>query len=156
MKVSHAIKVLKNLPQDWTIMWGDTRQILHNIVGVSKARCSFHYDENFSYCSDSCDPYVETILFENREDGEEPNEEVKVADFVSRLSGMPQDTDLLFRNFIETSNASSSFFIKSAELLPIRGFRRAKYTEYDFNISRNKKYHYVRMMLFNDDLDKKS
>lgn len=45
-------------------------------------------------------------------------------------------------------------FESTSEILNIKGFRKAKYTEYDYTLKQYKKHYYVRMMLFNDDADR--
>lgn len=136
MKVSHAIKVLKNLPQDWYIMWGDSKMILHNIHSVK-----YNYKENFA----------EIVLFNN--DGcTVYNKNVYTYELINKLSKMSQDADLLFKSFNETNYMSH--FDLGDSFIKVKGFRRAKYTDYTCKYYPHKE-HYVRIMLFNDELDKK-
>jgi hypothetical protein len=65
------------------------------------------------------------------------------------------DSELVFNNFQETNYGNAGMFESTSEILNIKGFRRAKYTAYDYTLKQNKKHHYVRMMLFNDDLDRR-
>ena len=65
------------------------------------------------------------------------------------------DSTLVFNNFQETNYSNAGMFESISEILNIKGFRRAKYTEYDYTLKQNKKHHYVRMMIFNDDLDRR-
>lgn len=84
--------------------------------------------------------------------------ELSVKDFSNMLLRLPMDSfdsELVFNNFQETNYGNAGMFEYTSEILNIKGFRRAKYTNYDYTLKQNKKHHYVRMMLFNDDLDRK-
>ena len=65
------------------------------------------------------------------------------------------DSELVFNNFQETNYGNAGMFEFTSEILNVKGFRIAKYTNYDYTLKQNKKHHYVRMMLFNDDLDRR-
>lgn len=142
MKVLHAIKVLKNLPQDWYIMWGDSDNLLHPVLDV-------YYNK---------DLHKTFVTLFREGDLEAYKTELSVKDFANMLLRLPMnsfDAKLAFNNFQETSYGNAGLFEITSEVLNVKGFRKAKYTAYDFNLSQNKKHHYVRMMLFNDDLDRK-
>lgn len=142
MKVYKALTVLSHMPLDWPILWGDSDNLLHTVLDVC-------------YNSDSHKTFV-TLFREG--DLEAYKNELSVKDFSNKLLRLPInsfDSELVFNNFQETNYGNAGMFKTIPEVLNVKGFRKAKYTAYDFNISQNKKYHYVRMMLFNDDLDRR-
>lgn len=126
--------MLKNLPPDWYVMWGDTKMILHNIGSV-KYDCNDNVTEIVLFNDDGCTAY---------------NKDVYTHELISKLSRLPQDSDLKFRAFGETDYVS--YFDPGSDFINVKGFRRAKYTDYSSPYFPYKQ-HYVRMMLFNDALD---
>lgn len=112
MKVPHAIKVLKNLPGDWPIMWGDSKMILHNIATVKCNLKNYNTTEIILFNKNGCTAY---------------NSEVLTQSLISKLFIMPQDSELVFREFGETKYLS--YFDIGDTFLKIKGFRRAKYTD---------------------------
>lgn len=142
MKVYKVLTVLHHMPLDWHILWGDSDNLLHPVLDVSYNR----------------DLHKTFVTLFREGDLEAYKNELSVKDFANALLKLPIDSfnsELVFNNFQETAYGNAGMFEHTSEVLNIKGFRRAKYTEYNFNISQNKKHHYVRMMLFNDDLDRR-
>lgn len=142
MKVYHALNILRNTPLDWCVLWGDSDNILHPVLDV-------YYDSKLHKAF--------VILFKEGNLDAHKNE-LSVKDFSNMLLNLPTssfDSDLVFNNFQETDHANAGMFESTSEILSIKGFRRAKYTEYDYTLKQNKKHHYVRMMLFNDAIDRR-
>lgn len=142
MKVRKALSLLKNLPQDWELLWGDSCNLLRPVAG-----CEYNEDENKTY----------VILFECNSSKSYASVMI-VNEFSTTLSNLTQkalDSDLVFHNFQESDCINPLEWEILSETLSVKGFRRAKYTFYDFNICKYVTHHYVRMMLFNDDLDRK-
>lgn len=142
MKVYKALTVLHHMPLDWHILWGDSDNLLHPVLDVSYNR----------------DLHKTFVTLFRESDLDAYKNELSVKDFSNMLLRLPMnsfDSELVFNNFQETNYCNAGLFETTSEVLNIKGFRRAKYTEYDFNISQNRKHHYVRMMLFNDDLDRR-
>lgn len=142
MKVYHALNILRHTPLDWCVLWGDSDNILHPVLDV-------YYDSKLHK--------VFVILFKEGDLDAHKNE-LSVKDFSNMLLKLPTnsfDSELVFNNFQETDYASAGMFESTSEILRVKGFRRAKYTEYDYTLKQYKKHHYVRMMLFNDDIDRR-
>ena len=142
MKVYKALTVLSRFPNDWNILWGDSDNLLHPVLGI-------YYNE---------DLHKTFVTLFREGDLEAYKNELQVKDFVNMLLKLPTNSlnsELVFNNFQETDYVSAGMFETISEVLTVKGFRRAKYTEYDYTLKQNKKHHYVRMMLFNDDLDRK-
>ena len=142
MKVYHALTVLHHMPLDWQLLWGDSNNLLHSVLGV-------YYNK---------DLHKTFVTLFREGDLEAYKNELSVKDFTNVLLKLPIDSfnsELVFNNFHETNYGNAGMFEATSEILNIKGFRKAKYTAYDFNISQNRKHHYVRMMLFNDDLDRR-
>ena len=142
MKVYKALTTLHHMPLDWHVLWGDSDNLLHPVLDVS-------------YNKDTHKTFV-TLFREG--DLEAYKNELSVKDLSNLLLRLPMnsfDSELVFNNFQETNYGNAGLFEITSEVLNVKGFRKAKYTEYDFNLSQNKKHHYVRIMLFNDDLDRK-
>lgn len=142
MKVYKALTTLHHMPLDWHVLWGDSDNLLHPVLDVY-------------YNKDLHKTFVN--LFREGDLNSYKNE-LSVKDFANVLLKLPIDSfgsELVFNNFQETNYGNAGLFEYTSEILNVRGFRKAKYTEYDFNISQNRKHHYIRMMLFNDDLDRK-
>lgn len=142
MKVYHALNILRHTPLDWRILWGDSDNILHPILGVSYKR---ELHKTF------------VILFKEGDLDSHKND-LSVKYFSNMLLKLPMnsfDSDLVFNNFHETDYANAGMFESTSKILNVKGFRRAKYIEYNHTLKQYKKYHYVRMMLFNDDVDRR-
>lgn len=142
MKVYHALNILRHTPLDWRVLWGDSDNILHPVLDV-------YYDSKLHKAF--------VILFKEGDLDAHKNES-SVKDFSNMLLKLPTnsfDSELVFNNFQETNYANAGMFESTSEILSIKGFRRAKYTEYDYTLKQNKKHHYVRMMLFNDAIDRR-
>lgn len=142
MKVYHALNILRNTPLDWRVLWGDSDNILHPVLDV-------YYDSKLHKAF--------VILFKEGDLDAHKNES-SVKDFYNMLLNLPTssfDSDLVFNNFQETNHANAGMFESTSEILRVKGFRRAKYTEYDYTLKQYKKHHYVRMMLFNDAIDRR-
>lgn len=142
MKIYHALSILRHTPLDWRVLWGDSDNILHPILDV-------YYDSKLHK--------VFVILFKEG-DLDSYKNELSVKDFSNMLLKLPTnsfDSDLVFNNFQETNHANAGMFESTSEILCVKGFRRAKYTEYDYTLKQYKKHHYVRMMLFNDAIDRR-
>ena len=142
MKVYKVLTVLHHMPLDWHILWGDSDNLLHPVLDVSYNR----------------DLHKTFVTLFREGDLEAYKNELSVKEYANALLKLPIDSfnsELVFNNFQETNYGNAGMFELTSEVLSIKGFRRAKYTEYDFKISQNKKHHYVRMMLFNDDLDRR-
>jgi hypothetical protein len=142
MKVYHALNILRHTPLDWRVLWGDSDNLLHPVLDVF-------------YNKDLHKTFV--ILFKEGYLDSYKNE-ISVKDFSNILLKLPMnsfDSELVFNNFQETDYANAGMFESTSEILNVKGFRRAKYTEYDYTLKQNKKHHYVRMMLFNDDIDRR-
>ena len=141
MKVYKVLTVLHHMPLDWHILWGDSDNLLHPVLDVSYNR----------------DLHKTFVTLFREGDLEAYKNELSVKEYANALLKLPIDSfnsELVFNNFQETNYGNAGMFELTSEVLSIKGFRRAKYTEYDFNISKNRKHHYVRMMLFNDDIDR--
>lgn len=142
MKVYKTLTTLHHMPLDWKLLWGDSCNLLHPVLGVY-----YNEDAHKTFVTLFRDGYLEAH-----------KNELSVKDFANMLLKLPLnsfDSELVFNNFHETDYCNAGMFEYTSEILNIKGFRKAKYTEYDFNSSQNRKRHYVRMMLFNDDLDRK-
>lgn len=142
MKVYHALNILRHAPLDWPILWGDSDNMLHPVLDV-------RYDNKLHKTF--------VILFKEY-DLDSYKNELSVKDFSNTLLKLPMnsfDSELVFNNFQETNYANAGMFESTSDVLSIKGFRRAKYTEYDYTLKQYKKRHYVRMMLFNDDIDRR-
>lgn len=142
MKVYHVLTVLHHMPLDWSILWGDSNNLLHPVLDLS-------------YNKDSHKTFV-TLFREG--DLEAYRNELSVKDFANMLLRLPMnsfDSELVFNNFQETDYANAGMFETTSEVLKVKGFRKAKYTIYDYTLKQNKKHHYVRMMLFNDNIDRR-
>lgn len=142
MKVYHALNILRNTPLDWRVLWGDSDNILHPVLDV-------YYDSELHKAF--------VILFKEGDLDSHKNG-LSVKDFANMLLKLPTssfDSDLVFNNFQETNHANAGMFESTSEILRVKGFRRAKYTEYDYTLKQYKKHHYVRMMLFNDAIDRR-
>jgi hypothetical protein len=142
MKVYHALNILRHTPLDWRILWGDSDNLLHPVLDVF-------------YNKDLHKTFV--ILFKEG-DLDSYKNEISVKDFSNMLLKLPMnsfDSELVFNNFQETDYANAGMFESTSEILNVKGFRRAKYTEYDYTLKQYKKHNYVRMMLFNDDIDRR-
>lgn len=142
MKVYHALNILRNTPLDWCVLWGDSDNILHPVLDV-------YYDSELHKAF--------VILFKEGDLDSHKNE-LSVKDFSNMLLNLPTnsfDSELVFNNFQETNHANAGMFESTSEILHVKGFRRAKYTEYDYTLKQYKKHHYVRMMLFNDAIDRR-
>lgn len=142
MKVYHALNILRHTPLDWRVLWGDSDNMLHPVLDV--------YYDNKSHKT-----FV-TLFKEG--DLDSYKNELSVKDFSNMLLKLPVNSfnsQLVFNNFQETDYANAGMFESTSEILNVKGFRRAKYTEYDYTLKQYKKHHYVRMMLFNDDVDRR-
>lgn len=142
MKVYHALTILNHMPLDWRVLWGDSDNVLHPVLYVS-------------YNKDLHKTFVN--LFREG-DLEAYKNELSVKDFANMLLRLPMnsfDSELVFNNFQETNYGNAGMFEMTSEVLNVKGFRKAKYTEYDYTLKQNKKHHYVRIMLFNDDIDRR-
>lgn len=142
MKVYKALTTLRHMPLDWKLLWGDSDNWLHPVLDV-------YYNK---------DLHKTFVTLFREGDLEAYKTELSVKDFANMLLRLPMDSfnsELVFNNFQETNYGNAGLFEITSEILNVKGFRRAKYTAYDFNLSQNKKHHYVRMMLFNDDLDRR-
>jgi hypothetical protein len=142
MKVYKALTVLSHMPLEWPILWGDSDNLLHPVLDVS-------------YNKDTHKTFV-TLFREG--DLEADKNELSVKDLSNMLLRLPMnsfDSKLVFNNFQETNYGNAGLFEITSEVLNVKGFRRAKYTEYDYTLKQNKKHHYVRMMLFNDNIDRR-
>lgn len=142
MKVYHALNILRHAPLDWRVLWGDSDNILHPVLDV-------YYDGKLHKAF--------VILFKEG-DLESHKNESSVKDFYNMLLNLPTisfDSELVFNNFQETNYANAGMFESTSEILRVKGFRRAKYTEYDYTLKQYKKHHYIRMMLFNDAIDRR-
>lgn len=142
MKVYHALNILRHTPLDWRVLWGDSDNMLHPVLDV-------YYDNKLHKTF--------VILFKEGDLDAHKNE-LSVKDFSNTLLKLPTnsfDSELVFNNFQETNYANAGMFESTSEILRVKGFRRAKYTEYDYTLKQYKKHHYVRMMLFNDAIDRR-
>ena len=142
MKVYHALNILRHTPLDWRVLWGDSDNVLHPVLDV-------YYDNKL---------HKTFVALFKKGDLDSYKNELSVKDFSNMLLKLPVnsfDSGLVFNNFQETNYANAGMFESTSEILSIKGFRRAKYTEYDYTIKQYKKHHYVRMMLFNDDIDRR-
>ena len=142
MKIYKATTILSHLPQDWPILWGDSDNLLHPVLDVLYNK---YLHKTF------------VTLFREG-DLEAYKNELSVKDFANMLLKLPMtsfDSELVFNNFQETSYGNAGMFEMTSEVLKVKGFRKAKYTTYDFTLKQNKKHHYVRMMLFNDNIDRR-
>lgn len=142
MKVYHALNILRHTPLDWRVLWGDSDNMLHPILDV-------YYDNKLHKTF--------VVLFKEG-DLDSYKNELSVKDFSNMLLKLPMnsfDSELVFNNFQETDYANAGTLESTSEILNVKGFRRAKYTEYDYTLKQYKKHHYVRMMLFNDDIDRR-
>jgi hypothetical protein len=142
MKVYHVLNVLRHTPLDWHVLWGDSDNLLHPVLDVF-------------YNKDLHKTFV--ILFKEG-DLDSYKNELSVKDFSNMLLKLQMnsfDSELVFNNFQETDYANAGMFESTSEILNVKGFRRAKYTEYDYTLKQYKKHNYVRMMLFNDDIDRR-
>lgn len=142
MKIYKALTILNHMPLDWYVLWGDSDNLLHPVLDV-------HYNEDLHRTF--------VTLFKEGDLNSYKNE-LSVKDFATMLLRLPMNSfnsELVFNNFQETNYINAGMFESISEILNIKGFRRAKYTEYDYTLKQNKKRHYVRMMLFNDDLDRR-
>lgn len=142
MKVYHALNILRHTPLDWRVLWGDSDNILHPVLDV-------YYDNKL---------HKTFVTLFKEGDLDSYNNELSVKDFSNTLLKLPTnsfDSELVFNNFQETNYANAGMFESTSEILRVKGFRRAKYTEYDYTLKQYKKHHYVRMMLFNDAIDRR-
>lgn len=142
MKVYHALNILRHTPLDWRVLWGDSDNMLHPILDV-------YYDNKL---------HKTFVTLFKEGDLDSYKNELSVKDFSNMLLKLPMnsfDSELVFNNFQETDYANAGMFESTSEILNVKGFRRAKYTEYDYTLKQYKKHHYVRMMLFNDDIDRR-
>ena len=142
MKVYHALTVLQHMPLDWKLLWGDSYNLLHPVLG-----CTYN---------NSTHETLVTLFKEG--DLDSYKNELSVKDFANMLLILPTNSfssTLVFNNFQETDYGNAGMFESTSEILNIKGFRKAKYTSYDYTLRQYKKHHYVRMMLFNDDLDRR-
>jgi hypothetical protein len=130
------------MPSDWNILWSDSGNLLQPVLGA-------YYNK-----------YVhKTFVTLFREGDLKANEnKLTVKEFANILLRLPLssfDSRLVFNNFQETNYLNAGLFKQLPQVLNIIGFRRAKYTEYDYTLKQYKKHHYVRLMLFNDELDRR-
>lgn len=142
MKVYHVLNALRNMPLDWHVLWGDSDNLLHPVLDVY-------------YNKDSHKTFV--TLFRDGDIDAYKNR-LSVKDFSNLLLRLPInsfDSKLVFNNFRESDSVNDCTFESIPEILNVKGFRRAKYTEYDCTLKQNRRRHYVRMMLFNNDLDRR-
>jgi len=142
MKVYKALTILNHMPLDWCVLWGDSNNILHPVLDV-------YYNKYL---------HKTFVTLFKESDLEAYKNELSVKDFANMLLRLPIssfDSKLVFNNFQETDYCNVGMFESTSEVLNIKGFRRAKYTEYDYTLKQNKKHHYVRMMLFNDNIDRR-
>ena len=142
MKVYKALTTLHYMPLDWHVLWGDSANLLHPVLDVCYNR----------------DLHKTFVTLFREGDLEAYKKELSVKDFANILLRLPInsfDSELVFSNFQETDYVNAGMFELTNEILKVKGFRKAKYTEYDYTLRQNKKHHYVRMMLFNDSLDRK-
>lgn len=130
------------MPNNWKLLWGDSDSSFHPVLDV-------YYNKDLQ----------KTFVTLFREcDLEAYKNELSVKEFANMLLKLPMnsfDSELVFNNFQETNYCNAGMFETTSEVLNVTGFRKAKYTEYDYTLKQNKKHHYVRMMLFNDDLDRR-
>ena len=133
MKIYKALTILHHMPLDWHVLWGDSDNLLHPVLDVY-------------YNRDSHKTFV-TLFREG--DLEAYKNELSVKGFSNMLLRLPMIS------FQETSYGNAGMFESTSEILNVKGFRKAKYTAYDYTLKQNKKHHYVRIMLFNDDLDRR-
>ena len=142
MKIYKALTILHHMPLDWHILWGDSDNLLHPALDV-------YYNR---------DLHKTFVILFREGDLNAYESKLTIKDFSNMLLKLPIDSfdsELVFNNFQETNYCNAGLFETTSEVLSVKGFRRAKYTEYDYTLKQNKKHHYVRMMLFNDDLDRR-
>ena len=141
MKIYKALTILHHMPLDWHVLWGDSDNLLHPVLDV-------YYNK---------DLHKTFVMLFKEGDLEAYKNELSAKDFANMLLKLPMnsfDSELVFNNFQETNYGNAGMFESTSEILNVKGFRRAKYTEYDYTLKQNRRRHYVRMMLFNDDLDR--
>lgn len=86
MKVYHTLNILRHMPLDWRILWGDSDNMLHSVLDV--------YYDNKSHKT-----FV--ILFKE-DDLDSCKNELSVKDFSNMLFKLPMnsfDSQLVFNNF---------------------------------------------------------
>ena len=142
MKVYHVLNALRNMPLDWHVLWGDSDNLLHPVLDVY-------------YNKDSHKTFV-TLFRDGDIDASKNRLSVKdLSNLLLRLPINSFDSKLVFNNFRESDSVNACTFESIPGILNVKGFRRAKYTEYDYTLKQNRRRHYVRMMLFNNDLDRR-
>jgi hypothetical protein len=130
------------MPLDWKLLWGDSDNSLHPVLG-----CTYNESTHKTLVT----------LFKDGDLDSHKNE-LSVKDFANMLLRLPMNSfnsTLVFNNFQKTKYGNTETFEFTSEIFNIKGFRRAKYTVYDSTLKQYKKYHYVRMMLFNSYFDRR-